>query len=64
MGEKNGDRSGGGITRRSFIKSVGAGSAAVQKAKPLEQNAYKIFLTRGVVEEELQAMARAQGKSS
>jgi xanthine dehydrogenase YagS FAD-binding subunit len=41
-----------------------AGSAAVQEAAPLEQNAYKIFLTRGVVEEELQAMARAQGKSS
>ena len=39
-----------------------AGSAAILKAKPLEQNGYKIFLTRGVVEEELQAMAGANAE--
>ena len=41
-----------------------AGSAAVQEAAPLEQNAYKVFLTRGVIEEELHAMARAEEKGS
>jgi xanthine dehydrogenase YagS FAD-binding subunit len=33
--------------------------AAVQKAKPLEQNAYKMPLLRGLIEEQLLAIARA-----
>jgi xanthine dehydrogenase YagS FAD-binding subunit len=35
-----------------------AAQAAVQKAKPMEQNAYKIPLLRGLIEEQLLAMAR------
>ncbi len=35
-----------------------AAEAAVQKAKPLEQNAYKIPLLRGLIEEQLLAMVR------
>lgn len=35
-----------------------AAEAAVQKAKPLEQNAYKIPLLRGLIEEQLLAIAR------
>jgi xanthine dehydrogenase YagS FAD-binding subunit len=35
-----------------------AGEAAVQKAKPLEQNGYKIPLLRGLVEEQLLVLAR------
>ncbi|MCU0572282.1 MAG: xanthine dehydrogenase family protein subunit M [Syntrophobacteraceae bacterium] len=36
-----------------------AAEVAVQRAQPLEQNAYKIPLFRAVIEEELQAMAQA-----
>ena len=36
-----------------------AAEAAVQKAKPLEQNAYKIPLLRGLIEEQLLAIAKA-----
>ena len=36
-----------------------AAEAAVQKAKPLGQNAYKIPLLRGIIEEQLLAIARA-----
>jgi xanthine dehydrogenase YagS FAD-binding subunit len=35
-----------------------AAEAAVQKAKPMEQNAYKIPLLRSVIEEQLRAIAR------
>jgi xanthine dehydrogenase YagS FAD-binding subunit len=35
-----------------------AAEAAVQKAKPMEQNAYKIPLLRGLIEEQLLAIAR------
>jgi len=35
-----------------------AGEAAVQKARPLEHNAYKIPLLRGLIEEQLLAIAR------
>jgi xanthine dehydrogenase YagS FAD-binding subunit len=35
-----------------------AGEAAVQKAKPLEQNGYKVPLLRGLVEEQLLVLAR------
>jgi len=35
-----------------------AAESAVQKAKPLEQNAYKIPLLRGLIEEQLLAIAR------
>jgi xanthine dehydrogenase YagS FAD-binding subunit len=35
-----------------------AAEAAVQKAKPMEQNAYKITLLRGLIEEQLLAIAR------
>jgi xanthine dehydrogenase YagS FAD-binding subunit len=35
-----------------------AAEAAVQKAKPLDQNAYKIPLLRGLIEEQLLAIAR------
>jgi xanthine dehydrogenase YagS FAD-binding subunit len=35
-----------------------AAEVAVQKAQPLEQNAYKIPLLRGLIEEQLLAMAR------
>jgi len=36
-----------------------AAEAAVQKAKPLDQNAYKIPLLRGLIEEQLLAITRA-----
>ncbi len=36
-----------------------AAEASVQRAKPMEQNAYKIPLFRAVIEEELQAIAQA-----
>jgi len=36
-----------------------AAESAVQKAKPLEQNAYKIPLLRGLIEEQLLAIAKA-----
>jgi len=36
-----------------------AGEAAVQKAKPLEQNVYKIPLLRGLIEEQLLMIAKA-----
>jgi len=36
-----------------------AGEAAVQKAKPMEQNAYKISIVRSIIEEELQAIAQS-----
>lgn len=35
-----------------------AGEAAVQKARPMEQNAYKIPILRSVIEEQLQAIAQ------
>ena len=35
-----------------------AAEAAVKKAEPLEQNGYKILIFRGVIEEELSAIAR------
>lgn len=41
----------------SLIKK--AAEAAVQRARPLKQNAYKIPLFRAVIEEELQAIAQA-----
>lgn len=36
-----------------------AGEAAVQQARPLEQNGYKISLLRGLIEEQLVAIAKA-----
>jgi xanthine dehydrogenase YagS FAD-binding subunit len=35
-----------------------AAESAVQKAKPMEQNAYKIPLLQGLIEEQLLAIAR------
>ena len=35
-----------------------AGEAAVQKARPMEQNAYKIPILRSVIEEQLQAISQ------
>jgi xanthine dehydrogenase YagS FAD-binding subunit len=35
-----------------------AGEAAVQKARPMEQNAYKIPILRSIIEEQLQAIAQ------
>jgi xanthine dehydrogenase YagS FAD-binding subunit len=40
----------------SVIKE--AAQVAVQRAQPMEQNAYKVPLFRAVIEEELEAMAR------
>lgn len=49
------------ITGRTLTPDVikKAAEVAVQRAQPLEQNAYKIPLFRAVIEEELQAMAQA-----
>lgn len=74
MDKKVSEKNKKGITRRGFLQMMGAGAmasattrglsaepaaeAAVKNAEPLEDNAYKVPLFRGIIEEELSAIAK------
>jgi len=50
------------VTRRGFIASIGVGAAAAAEAaiagaEPLEHNGYKLPLFKGLIAEQLEALA-------
>ena len=50
------------VTRRGFIASIGVGAAAAAEAaiagaEPLEHNGYKVPLFKGLIAEQLEALA-------
>jgi xanthine dehydrogenase YagS FAD-binding subunit len=52
------------VTGKALDRNIAALAAdeAVKKAQPLQRNGYKVSLFRGIIEEQLQIMAKTEGR--